>query len=135
VRNNSRAGVTCRLMGLNVLLCRIIFYSDIKISLWFYCVCAPPPHCINPLVQKLISGAVFGTNTHKIRDKNHKERTTDLYKNGHILYSVCCVVRKSNPAPCDKACTSFGAKWLTYFCKMVTVRIYEMELTQAALIL
>lgn len=73
------------------------------------------------------------TNTHKIRDKNRKERKTDLYKNGHIW--LCRVVRESNPAPCDKAYTSFGAHWLTYCHNMVTARIYEMELTQAALML
>lgn len=70
-RNNSRAGVTCRLVSFNVLLCRIIFYSDIKISLWFYCACVPPSpshHCINSLAQKLISGAVCGMPGYKLQD-------------------------------------------------------------------
>lgn len=126
-----------------------------KISSWF-CGVYVPPHCINSLVRKLFSFAVFGTpgyklqdliffmqnvthththaHTHTIRGKNHTGRTTNMYKTAIFRLRVCCVVRESNPAPCDKACTSFGAKWLSYCYKMVAARIYEMQLTPAILI-
>lgn len=74
------------------------------------------------------------TNTHKIRGKNHKERATDLYKNSHIWFTR--MLRRSGIDSCAlrQSVYVIRRQWLTYCYKMANARIYEMELTQAALI-